>query len=915
MADLNPIDAQRWKRMSPLLDELFELGADARAARLAAIAQDDAALAADLTKLLSQHAKLEQEDFLAGSVLPAVAAMAGRTLGHYTLDRPIGQGGMSTVWLAHRSDGRFEGQVAVKVLDLALLVRTGTERFEREGNLLARLAHPHIAHLIDAGVAAGTQPYLVLEYIDGEPIDRWCDARGLDVQSRVRLFLDVLDAVAHAHSNMVLHRDLKPSNILVTADGQVKLLDFGVATLLHDSERPQPASELTQAAGRAFTPAYAAPEQVQGEPVTTATDVYALGVLLYGLLAGQHPTGADTQSPVEQLRAVVDTEPARLSDAVARAATSHSVADVRASTPLKLARKLRGDLDNIVAKALKKSPAQRYATPAAFADDLRRYLNQEPVSAHADSLLYRMNKFVRRWRVEVALSAAVGVAAIAGVVATLWQAREATRERAVALAERDRAERALTRSEAAQDFAHTLLTQMAQSSRPVTFPELLERGEQLAALQTDADPAHQAYVLMTLAEYHVAIGHEKKALELTERALQFARRSGDAPLIATAGCMYGQAVASIGDIARGEAIARESQQQAGADATAQVECWQQRGYIAMTARDGAAMLAHVQAALAAMGGVRNPSPIVYAELTAELASAYRVLGRADEADATYAKTIEMLAHANKAGSLEAAIAWNNWGMTADMTGQDQLAAQRYRQSLADEEGLLGSDAVSALTLNNLARKSVRLNRLDDAWEMADRAVRRFRAGGSPQQIALGELARSEVRLAQGHVADAGALLAAAREALGPAAAGTQSPVAALTLQQARVERAAGDPAAALRTLDAMGQRVQATPPLAEAKVTRYQRLRERAETLLDLGRAAEGADEARRALQIARELQGSVAGSSYTGLALLSLARAQRAAGDAAGARDSAAQAARQLETSYGAEHPETQRALQWAAR
>ena len=915
------IDAARWKVLSPLMDELMELEAEAREARLIELAQGDAALALDLRGLLAAHEALQHGAFLEGSApgsgeISAVGvSLAGRTIGTYTLDRAIGQGGMSTVWLAHRSDGRYEGQVAIKVLDLALLVRTGTARFEREGNLLARLAHPHIAHLIDAGVAEGAQPYLVLEYIEGEPIDQWCDIRGLDLRARIHLFLDVLDAVAHAHHNLVLHRDLKPTNILVTADGQVKLLDFGIATLLDDADAAVGASDLTNASGRAFTPAYASPEQVQGQPLTTATDVYALGVLLYGLLGGQHPTGKETLTPAMQLRAVVDTEPPRLSEALVRSPTRQGVASARASTPLQLARSLRGDLDNILAKALKKSPAERYATPTAFADDLRHFLDHEPVGAHADGWPYRFRKFVRRRRVELAFSAAVGMTIVVGVISTLWQAGVATRERATAVLERDRAERALTRSDAAREFTHALLTQVAQSAKPVTFQEILERGEQFAARQGSGDPAQQADVLMALAGFYTSVGDERKALALTERASRLAERSGDPALMASAGCAYGQAVASVGDLKRGEEIASRAQRQAGGDAQSQADCWQQRSYIAMMARDGAGMLASSQAALAALDRVPHASPVNHAQLISIMASAYRLLGQTAEADAAYGRSIAMLTQVQKADSIEAAVIWSNWGMTADASGQDSLAAERYRHALTSEEQILGADAVSGATLNNLARKSVRLARLDDAEKYSERALKRFRSVGTPSQIALALLANSEVRLAQGRFDEAKALLAQARAQIGAKADTAQSPAPSLLFQQAKLERAQGDAAEALRTIDTLTQRTQAAGAPPEPRVSRYQRRRERAETLLALGLYDAALGDIADAITCARELQGSAPASSYTGLALLTDARLLNGRGDANSARARAAEALLHLQATLGPDHPDTRHAAQLAGR
>ncbi|HJV63181.1 MAG TPA: protein kinase [Albitalea sp.] len=416
------MDKAQWAQLSPLLDELLDLDGPARAQRLSQMRAQDAASAAAVETLLGHLPVIERDNFLEKPPSLGEDSLAGQVIGPYTVEREIGQGGMGSVWLARRTDGRYEGSVAIKFLNAGLQGRGAAERFAREGSILARLAHPNIARLIDAGVARAGQPYLVLEYIDGETIDRYCDTHRLDVTARVRLFLDVLAAVAHAHNRLILHRDLKPSNILVTHAGEVKLLDFGIAKLMDDATVPAPVTELTQLAGRAFTPQYAAPEQLQGGDVTTATDVYALGVLLYGLLSGAHPTSVSPSGPLDQMRAVIETEPRRLSEAAAR---RHDDAAAGA----RLARELRGDLDNIVAKALKKAPAQRYANAAQLAEDLQRYLAHEPVTARPDGAAYRVAKFVRRHRLGVAAGGITAAALAVGVSATLWQAREARLQR------------------------------------------------------------------------------------------------------------------------------------------------------------------------------------------------------------------------------------------------------------------------------------------------------------------------------------------------------------------------------------------------------------------------------------------------------------------------------------------------------
>ncbi len=419
-------EKDRRLRLSPLLNELLACGAAARADRLADLRRADATLAQDIERLLGELSGADPAAASPDRPSPVPeAGMVGRTVGAYTIECELGQGGMGSVWLARRNDGRFDGRVAVKFLNAGLASRGGRERFAREGSILARLAHPNIARLLDAGVAAdGGQPYLVLEYVDGTPIKRYCESKALELRARVRLFLEVLAAVAHAHNRLILHRDLKPSNILVTSAGEVKLLDFGIAKLLDDAVVPTAASELTQAAGRAFTLQYAAPEQLRDGEVSTATDVYSLGVLLYVLLGGVHPTAGGTVTPIDQMRAVIETEARRLSDAVLQ-----GDAPGTAATKLKLSRALRGDLDNIVLKALKKAPAERYANAGLLADDLRRYLDDEPVSARPDAVGYRLAKFVRRHRWGVAASAVVVVALAAGIGVALWEAKEAGRQR------------------------------------------------------------------------------------------------------------------------------------------------------------------------------------------------------------------------------------------------------------------------------------------------------------------------------------------------------------------------------------------------------------------------------------------------------------------------------------------------------
>ena len=519
---MGAMDSGRWLRASGHLDRLLELPLPERDSCLAALLADDPEAAADVAALLDEHRRLTAEGFLdsAPAIQPPEAPLAGVTIGAYTLVSRIGHGGMGTVWLASRSDGRFEGRAALKLLNAALVGRGGEERFKREGTILARLTHPHIARLTDAGVSTTGQPYLVLEHIDGRHIDRYCDDERLGVDARIRLFLDVQAAVAHAHANLIVHRDLKPSNVLVTSTGQVKLLDFGIAKLIEDDAQPAP-TLLTHETGSALTPKYAAPEQVTGGAVTTATDVYALGVLLFELLTGHHPAGPSPKSPSEFVKAVTDIEPLRLSAAVQRDASpdAAAVASNRATTPERLRRQLTGDLETILGKALKKNPEERYASVTEFADDLRRYLDHQPIGARPDTMRYRAAKFARRHRRGLA-TAAMAAAVLIGVIA-FYGARLAT--------ERDRARLQADKASRLSELLTNLLTgadpYRTPDAREPTVQNLLDIGAERIARELGDQPELQAEMFTAIGRTYQRMGLHAKALPLLEQALAIGRRS------------------------------------------------------------------------------------------------------------------------------------------------------------------------------------------------------------------------------------------------------------------------------------------------------------------------------------------------------------------------------------------------------
>jgi serine/threonine protein kinase len=515
------MDSRRWLRASGHLDRVLDLPPDARDAHVAALRESDPESAADLAALLDDYRRLTAEGFL--DTPPAIQArepaLTGVVFGAYTLVSRIGHGGMGTVWLASRSDGRFEGRAAVKLLNAALVGRGGEERFKREGTILARLTHPQIARLIDAGVSNTGQPYLVLEYVEGRHIDRYCDEERLPVEARIRLFLDVLAAVAHAHANLIVHRDLKPSNVLVTASGQVKLLDFSIAKLIED-DASAAAGLFTRETESAMTPKYAAPEQVEGGAITTATDVYALGVLLYELLTGRHPAGAAPKSPSEFIKAVTETEPLRMSAAIdGDPEAAATAASQRGTTPDRLRRSVRGDLETILAKALKKNPSERYASVRELADDLRRYLEHQPIAARPDTLGYRTAKFARRhWRAVGAVSMVVLL--FAGQIA-FYTERLAT--------ERDHARIQAEKASRLSDLLTGLLTgadpyRTPDANEP-TVRNLLDRGAERASQELGDQPELQAEMFTVIGRTYERMGLFDKALPLLEQAVAIGRHA------------------------------------------------------------------------------------------------------------------------------------------------------------------------------------------------------------------------------------------------------------------------------------------------------------------------------------------------------------------------------------------------------
>ena len=549
-------------RLDALFAEALDVPAPERDALLDRACAGEAALRADVEELLRLAALpdtgIGPAGLVEGPLLQALASEMevpeGACIGPWRLVRELGRGGMGTVHLAERADGAFGLTAALK------LVRSGAEsdeavvRFERERQILARLHHPNVARLLDGGRTEDGRPYLVMEYVEGRPLDAYCDERRLDVDGRLELFLKIGRAVQHAHASLVVHRDLKPSNIVVRGDGEVKLLDFGIAKLL--APDGEPGETVTRTMARVLTPEYASPEQVRGEPITTASDVYQLGLLLYELLTGQRAHRIDDASPTALHEAVCERQPLRPSALVTTAALAPAAAAARRTSPAALHRRLRGDLDNIVLMALRKEPERRYASVEQMLEDIERYRGGLPVRARRDTLAYRAHKFVSRHALGVAAAAAFALLLLGYAGTVTYQARQLARER-------DRAQTEARKAGRVRDFLVGLFRAADPNNtkgEQVTAAELVDAGTRVARSELASEPDVQSEMLGVLG----SVLHQRAAYERAEpllaEALAIQRRihQGDHPDLVRALVRHAEILSERGDYARAEQTGREA---------------------------------------------------------------------------------------------------------------------------------------------------------------------------------------------------------------------------------------------------------------------------------------------------------------------------------------------------------------------
>ncbi|HEX5476059.1 MAG TPA: protein kinase [Vicinamibacterales bacterium] len=905
-------DLDRWQSLSPFLDQALDIDDEAERDRwLHALRERDPETAEGLARLLAQHRAVVAGGFLERGVPlpPGGGALAGQVIGAYTLVSPIGEGGMSSVWLAERSDGRFARRAAVKFLSIALAGR-GEERFRREGLILARLAHPSVAQLLDAGVTASGQPYLVLEYVEGEHLDVFCDRRRLDVAARLALLLEVLDAVGEAHAHLIVHRDLKPSNVLVGSDGRVKLLDFGIAKLLDEAGPDGSATMLTRDQGSALTLAYAAPEQVLNGPITTATDVYALGVLLYGLLTGQHPAGAARRSQADLLKAITETNPRRPSEAVVRgdadAGTRAANATARGATPDRLHRTLRGDLDTIVGQALKKNPAERYGSVDAFGADLRRYLRHEPIGARPDRVAYRAGKFVRRNRVSVALAAAVIVAAAAGVVGTVLQARTAS-------AQRDFAIRQLARATALNDLNSFVLSDAAPQGGTFTVNDLLDRADRIVEHPSTPPDAGRVDLLVSIGRQYLWQDERASGRRVLTKAYGWAQTIDDPAVRAEAACSLGMAMADTGQLARAEALVNEGLQAlppAPLFDLDRIDCLRQAGDVARSANASQQALDEALEARRLLAAAPFHSGLLDVSTLIDLGESYRLAGRPGDAAGVFEQASAKLAALGRDRTQQAGTLDNNWALALNQDGRVMESERMFRRAIEISRDNRGEEAVSPMLLINYARELDALDRETEAADYAERGYEKARRAGDEVVINQSLLMRAAIYRAQGDLARAEAMLAQVEPRLRRSLPPTHIAFAAIFRERALIAEARHDLPAALdltnRCLAAIEVSIKAGGSGATDVAFTLVR---RSGLERQLGQIDNAAADAQRGLQmmLARMHAGQV--SSQLGLAYLNLGRVRLAQQQPAAARTALTSAVHQLEQALGANHADARAA------
>ncbi|MGA9334738.1 MAG: serine/threonine-protein kinase [Rudaea sp.] len=876
-------DDARWLRIKELFRQSQMQAEQQRDAWLVGQCGEDGGLLREVRALLA--AQEGSHDILdhgaagalrqMGSAEPA-SDLVGQRIGAYRLLRLIGEGGMGSVYLAEREDGDFRQRAALKLIRADYLNDEARARFLRERRILAQLTHPHIAQLHDGGMASDGTPYFTLEYVEGEPITSYCDARKLTICDRLRLVLQVCAAVAYAHRNLIVHRDLKPSNIFVTADGEVKLLDFGIAKLLD----PEAAEGKTATQARMMTPEYAAPEQVLGEAITTATDVYAIGVVLYELLSGRLPYARADAGAISWPKAVIEEAPEPVYRALSRTTTrgatptGDAAAAARGLALPALRRALQGDLDRILQRALAKTAEARYATVGALAADLSAYLEGRAISGGTRT--YRMRKFVSRYWLPIAAAAAILTILIASGAAIVWEARQTEHEARATLA--------------VKDFLYGLFSAVdphLARGREVSAHELLDRGAQNIERNKALDADQRAEIESTLGRIYFQLGLFDQANKLQQSAIAaLTARPVQALLLVRTEAQRADTLTDLGDLKIAQTLADEARHRIDALPSASVadraEVATAQARVALQERDFPKTKRYADEAIALARKIAgSDSHALFQALQVSGAASWG-LTRTDQAEASWREAVAVALRNAVPDDLDVARARGNVAMALQVESHFAEARQLEAQALATEETMLGRDhPITLETQRDLALANYHLGYYAQARTMLERvlAAQRKKLGDGHPAIAGTEINLGILLVDSGDADAAERVLtksvAIFEKKYGRAYQGAR--IALGDLAAAHIAQGKLDQAQAELMDELERERKAGTPEMGDfidhERLGDIKRRRGDTKTAIELQRAA---------LAAAHKDHGE--SSRFTATAHLYLARSLRDSGDAAGA-------------------------------
>lgn len=837
-----------WVKLNKLLDAALDLDPAQRGQWLESLPPEYESLRDTLRSMLFRQSGVETLDVMrrAPSISLTEPGLAANDLiGPYRLLRPLGAGGMATVWLAERADGTLQRQVALKLPRTSLANRGLAERLNRERDILAALEHPNIARLYDAGADANGRPYLALEYVAGVPLDVYWASNKLSIDAALNLFVQMASAVAYAHHRLIVHQDLKPSNVLVKEGGEVRLLDFGIAHLLQAGV----ADEEGSTRYRAFTPRYAAPEQLDGQPATVATDIYSLGIILKELLAGRSA--------------------------------------------------LHLDLTAIVDKAMRPQPDERYRTVNELVEDIERHRSHLPIRARPNTAAYRTGKFMRRHGAVTALAASLLLAILGGAGAALWQSNVAVRER-------DRAVRSLEEASATNQFWNMLFTEAVSNAEALTMPQLLERSERMAERAFEDAPLQYAVAVESIASLYISHGMHNKAATLIERALQRTSAIEGAHRTDWLKCKYALAIASLDRSSEAEQILAEVVDRSAERPDLAQYCLHRRAIIARDNNDSVGALTYIREAYALSKAQPIRDEFNGAHVVADLAYAYELNGESDLARSFYQQSWNMFTTLGRDRSHEAITVLNNWGNLEISTGNPRVALDLYAKAIVIARQHSPSGQIPTYLLSNRAVALVPFMRYDEAMVDYREIVTRAKEEKNARMLtaALAGVAdihrrRNDFDSARQELDRLASLVGEGADVRGPARS-------RLLLIKGRMHAQEGQLDEARRYFDQAVQDIEASGVRSGGVALTYS---DRAELRLKLGDIAGAQADAAKAMSIATAGRGKTAFSSLLGYAAITQGNVDRAMNQPKEAAKSWRLAVLNLQHTMGQSHPDTQRA------